>query len=252
MESEAGMTWLPPIAGERHLREMVSGRLVALVAPGASLQAYPQAERDFKIDQADIIVRANGPWPITPRFQPRFGTRTDIWYVGGKRKLLRRAGGELARVTADLGLLCIYPIRRRPLPVRELSIEAACPVRWTLPSKRKYRIALKRRGIDAPPNNRVPTTGMVAILELLACKPRELHLIGFTFWRFLAGWDYLYAGGYHGRKRMRRSSIHGRADQGERRPHSLETELRLARALAAEGLVIPDPPLRQIMDTADV
>lgn len=227
------------------LSRLVHGREVALVAPGCTLDLVPQAARDSRIDEHEVVARANGPWPLEPRHAPSYGTRTDLLWLGGKRMFLRDKDKSRA-LTHGLKLLSIYPIRRRQMRRRHRRLEVGCPVRWCQKINEHFRDMFYR--YELPWLRICPTTGMVALLEILLCGPTQLTLIGFTFYRKYKGHPYHYARQYHRAKTHRKASDFGRRDQGERRPHSLSAEFNLVQALVDDRQVVPDEPLRWLCE----
>jgi len=182
----------------KSLSGLVRGKTVAIVGRAGSIEGTGHGAA---IDQADVVIRINWVLPIpAPRVQD-VGSRTDLVYhckrARTAKKRAQDAGVETYRVSG----------KRR---------------------KREARRHFKKGKVFRP------TTGMVCILEVLRCNPRQIRLYGFDVFR--SG---------HIQERFPESDDYSKPLKWDHNP--TEERRALARIVARNPKVVPDKILQEAL-----
>lgn len=163
------------------VRSRLEGRTVAIVGSGPGCVDNPAGF----IDGRDVVVRVNNY-----RLMGGTGQRTDIFYSFFGNSI-RKSAEELVRDGVTL-CWCKCP-DGKPIESewhRRHGKMAGVDFRWIyqrraawwfcdtfVPSVGEFRAMFDLIG------GHIPTTGFAAILEVLSCAPRAVHLTGFDFFR---------------------------------------------------------------------
>lgn len=218
------------------LSELVTGKRVALVGPSPSMLGRGQGR---EIDGHDVVVRMNKAFPVPEADHQDIGMRTDLLYhclceVGN-------CGGPVryADLSAN-GVAVAMPYPRKVAPftadVHRFLRENA---RWGIPFH-LMDIGLYRR-VEAFTGTR-PNTGVLAIADILAHRPAELSVYGFTFYR--DGWQENY-------------KVEPKYDHWVTTDfngnHKQEPQIDLVRKLWRDsgGVMQPDDVMRAILNTQE-
>ena len=151
----------------RKLHEYLRGKNVVLVGPAATLTGKGEGEA---IDSFDVIVRMNQQWPIADADRTDLGSRIHILYhcCNGDfpvESIFTAGTGEMRFICYELGAACF----------KMIDLARACGID-TLNVSMTYYDAEARLGA-------YPSTGIAAILHLLAAPISRLHLTGLTMFQ---------------------------------------------------------------------
>ncbi len=180
-------------------RELLAGKRVVLVGPA---QHPIGLKKGAEIESFDLVARLNFQWPVAKDFEPDLGSRLDILYhccngdfpiesllvpeLRNAKFVLAEQGvhsRRLARHCDGIGVHCLY-------------------------TSDLYHGLKKKLG--AP-----PSTGLIALMDILSQGVSELRVIGMTFGRTPYYPGYL-----------------GRGGQGGVWQHDFPAEAKLVRELA--------------------
>lgn len=163
---------------------LLKDKRVVLVGPSPSLNDLNLGEW---IDSFDIVVRLNRAFPVPSESQKDLGSRTDIHYHslctdefnGGPVKFKELKDNNVF-------LTCAYPKMIQPFTLDFVKFFEENK-KWQIPYHEVgltyYQEVSKMLGTR-------PNTGTIAIFDLIAQQIKELHIIGFTW--FKDGWQKSY------------------------------------------------------------
>ena len=213
--------------------ERLRGRRVALVGSAPSVL---ENERGF-IDGHEVVVRVNNY-----KLSDAAGRRTDVFYsfFGGS---IRKTSEELQQDGVYL-CMCKCP-DDKPIasPWHErMGKQAGIDFRYIyrarrdfwfcdtyVPSSDRFRAGFELLG------GHVPSTGFAALLDVLACEPRELYLTGFDF----------FSSGMHNVDEAWKAG-----DPADPIGHASERELRWVAANASRHPLVLDAQLQRMVRRA--
>tara|TARA_Y100000034_G_C6909175_1_gene423056 strand:+ start:3593 stop:4423 length:831 start_codon:yes stop_codon:yes gene_type:complete len=164
------------------LREIVKNKRVAIIGPSKGV-IHNKREH---IEEYDIIVRLNEDWPVNPKLRDAVGERVDILY---------HAYGKFANPMYNDCLVVEGPIPEPKMgDFEELGKQAKAVfygrycymLKDFLEEKSIYHTHLRPRRLRFRTKYNFlssPTTGFLAVCELLECNLKELYITGFTFYR---------------------------------------------------------------------
>lgn len=174
---------------------LIKGKKVAIVGPASSLVGR---ELGDIIDNHDTIVRTNRGCELIDQHTRDLGSRTDILYsclieqkenagYWDKEKIVDKFGVKYLCTTPNMSMKGIAPVTVLHHMVdkekyREISQEIPCRI---IDHTFFTKIALE---IDCR-----PTTGYIAIHDILRYSPERLSIYGFDFYH--SGWIDEYKGG---------------------------------------------------------
>jgi hypothetical protein len=154
-------------------KKYIKGKRVAIVGPSDHLIDSDYGEI---INSYDIVIRTNRAMDIDKKYSKDIGNRTDILATCFYPPAIGNYTPEKIKDNGIKWLYCPLPLKRpfgkdiRQHYMKlgeEFLIHVGDENRWDKLEK----------SIDTRPN-----TGLAAIVELLAYKPKELHVCGFSFY----------------------------------------------------------------------
>ena len=162
------------------IAKFVKGKSVVFVGPAPYLMGKGWGK---KIDQYDIVVRTGGSPPVPKDRQKDYGSKTDIWYVNtsflhmyddDRLEEVKRSGCKFVNIRHAMG---------REYVIFEAGMRS-----------RIYNAYLKEV--------KMPTMGVALMNEILQWDPKELRVLGVTF--FCDGFEGAHLSGYLSQNQLRR------------------------------------------------
>jgi hypothetical protein len=157
--------------------DLVTGKSIALIAPGAYLAGTKQRE---KIDGFDLVARINRGFPVPLAMVEDIGERCDILFhllsVG-----MAANEKEFAPLVGHVGFIVSTHHQGEPRFARFKAINRGRIPCECVPFSVVQRVRLHVR--------KAPNAGVVAITHLLSLPIKSLYLTGFSFYE-----DGYYAG----------------------------------------------------------
>lgn len=203
-------------ARRRQYGALLQGKRVALVGPSRLVVGSGQGE---EIDGYDLVVRINFQWPIPPSLIADVGKRMDVLYHCCNADVpitrLFQAGFEKTRFVCWQFGIDSHKLRDHcvKLGVPEMDVSSV------------FVQLLSRM-------NAFPTTGTVALFDLLSHDIERLYVTGMTFFRDPYHDGYLTGG-------TDSSDEHRRGQSGTVGIHDVAAQFELVRSIQAS-----DPRLR--------
>jgi hypothetical protein len=133
------------------------------------------------INSYDIVVRLNQGYCISKKLEKDIGSRTDILYTSFNENSLIELYDNSREVLNKLKwVCCISPhIWKRVRKWQKNINKNKIPVHMVTADRRSLLIS----ELKLQPGKETPTTGMMAIFDILKYDIKELYFIGFTFYQ---------------------------------------------------------------------
>lgn len=145
----------------RHAKSLIEGKTVALVGASGSLD---RLHAGHEIDSFEVVARANGVIHLNESLTPVIGSRTDFLWA-------HKAGFVADWDWSDTQCVTVCH-EARNVPQNSVTYS-----QLRLPSAEILSYLTKALGMQQP------TTGLLALAEILEWNPRKVKLFGFTFYR---------------------------------------------------------------------
>jgi len=171
--------------------DFLKGKRICLVGPAGYMVGSELGE---EIDSYDIVVRLNKAHPVPIDRRNDIGSRIDVLYHCLNQG--EDAGGKIdfMNIKNDIKWLAmpypkVYPFDRDVHMFKQINKMLNIP--FTIIDVNKYNEVIEE--IKTRPNS-----GVLSMIDLLNHDIKELHLVGFTF--FKGGYDLSYRSTFGGKK----------------------------------------------------
>jgi hypothetical protein len=202
----------------------LSGRRVCLI--GASGRLVETVQTDL-INSYDIVVRVNSGFPVSDKIAPFTGPRCDVLYVGANAMTAWLREPELFSLARKSGVRWINSVRCTIGNDRDKKFHSYRKLVGTRTTGREFEGKIK--GMIKT----LPTSGYLALIDLLGFDIVELYITGYDFY------ESGYFEGYHDKRRV----------SGGKRPHDSDKQKRhFVRLCGKDRRIKTDAVLTEIIN----
>lgn len=209
---------------------LIAGRSVIIVGPAAGVEVEL---RDFQIDDYDVVVRMNRGVHLAVDPANGVGTRTDILFHNFKEKGERSAGrlSEALLLEQNVKVVLYTHTGHNYVPY----IVRAMIRFWRTGSAAEFRLVDPDlyTSVSTAVGRFAPLTGTVALALIVACRPKRLGVVGFSFFQTQ------YHKAYHGTLRSDMAPLDWARGGGSHEPTQDRDFIRsLLSSAARDGLEV--------------
>lgn len=163
--------------------EVLEGKRVIIIGPAETALSYMSGS---EIDNFDFVVRVNKAPLLLEGLEDKIGSRTDILYHCFSEDPINGGGKIDIEILKKQGNKYIIYSYAEPLLESEFYKTVMKHKGMSFYRVKKHFFNNLKKDYSA----KWPTTGLQAIIHLMSCDFKELHVTGFTFFRtrYLAGY----------------------------------------------------------------